>query len=70
MRKEAHGCGNCRDEDRTCLIQLGEPERAEFFGGKAHEVRTRFQCKKCGARWILIVESGLGGHGHCWNPEP
>lgn len=66
----AHGCDACRTPQASAIRQVGNSEYQAYFSGKGHETTTRFECVHCGARWLRIVESGAGGHGNNWNPDP
>ena len=66
---DTYGCEKCRRKDKSCLHQIGEPDYNEYFGGKAKETVTDFECIECGARWIEIIEWGAGGHGNFWKPK-
>ncbi len=63
-----HGCQACRNRDHQAL-QKTDTERNTYFDGKASETLTHYICRHCGAKWLEIVESGVGGHGHSWSPE-
>jgi hypothetical protein len=52
------------------LAPEGSPDRNEVpVGKRGHylEVTQTFRCRKCGAIWENLVESGAGGHGNFWN---
>jgi len=69
MGRDRADCERCRTPQSDALDQIGEVEYEEFFDGKARETRTHFVCRICGAKWVRIIESGVGGHGDNWNPE-
>lgn len=62
-------CAECAAHKPSALEQVGEIEREEYFGGKAHEKITHYVCRFCGAKWLYRVESGLGGSGRFWERE-
>jgi hypothetical protein len=69
QRRLSHGCEACRRHDTSTLTQVGKTEHDTFFGGKARETITRYECAVCKARWLHRVESGVGGHGDFWEPD-
>lgn len=62
-------CDECTNRRPNALEQIGEDEKDILFDGKAQEVRSHFVCRHCGAKWVHLVESGLGGHGNFWSRE-
>ena len=60
------GCAECTAHKPEALEQVGEVEREEYFGGKAHERSMHFVC---GAKWMRLVGSGVGGSGRFWQRE-
>ena len=58
----------CRQHDKNQLKQCGPEKYEEYALGKAIESLTTYECAACGARWLHRVESGMGGHGHFWEP--
>jgi hypothetical protein len=61
-----YGCEKCTTHDLSELEQVGKAEHSTVTG-KDREVRKWYDCKTCGARWLHVVESGLGGHGDFWH---
>lgn len=66
---EQQVCSECTVRKPGALEQVGKVERDEYFEGKARETRTHFVCQFCGAKWVHLVESGLGGPGSFWLRE-
>ena len=64
----AHGCDKCSAQQSAVLKQIGESQRNEYFGGKAKETVTDFECTECGAKWTKIVGWGVGGPDRSWSP--
>jgi hypothetical protein len=65
----AKACDECTNRRTNALEQVGENERVDYYGGKAHEELSHFICRHCGAKWLHRVESGAGGHGNFWERE-
>ena len=60
------GCETCRTS-KSALLQIGETEHEEFFGGTDEQWTTIYECPNCKARWRFIKEAGRSGKGKFWS---
>ena len=58
-------------------VRFPEPRRARktqfnsrrILWRQSARTQTHYRCSVCGAKWLHISESGVGGHGSSWSRE-